>query len=140
MKARIFARAVLFNERGEVLLLRRSMADADRPGDQDFPGGTIEPGEDIGTGMSREIFEEAGIHIDQADLRLFYGRTLAYDTFTVTKLMYWARVDSSTVKLSFEHDDFHWATVEDALREFPHPVYGVGLAFGVEHMLFNYES
>ncbi len=70
MLVKIYAKAVLFDSQGRVLLLRRSLTDDQKPGEQDFPGGEVEPGEDVGAGMAREIMEETGMTISVSDLHL----------------------------------------------------------------------
>jgi 8-oxo-dGTP diphosphatase len=136
MQIHVYAKSILIDEHGRILLLRRSMDDDQRAGEQDYPGGSIEPGEDLAAGASREILEETGLTIGHEKLQLIYGQTEAYGDRSVTRLLFWGRVENAQVKLSFEHDDFHWATPDDAVREFPHPFYGVGLQYALRHNLF----
>jgi 8-oxo-dGTP pyrophosphatase MutT (NUDIX family) len=139
MKMKTVAKAVILNELGQVLLLRRSETDDRRPGEQDFPGGGVEPGEDLAAAVSREIFEEAGLHVPVQDLQLayarteLYGPTQQYSRESVTRLLFLARVTAAVVKLSYEHDDFHWVSPQTAIREFPHPFYGSGLAYMLKY-------
>lgn len=136
MIVQLVAKAIIFDAQGRVLLLRRSSTDKQRPGEQDYPGGGIDASEDIMAGVSREIREEAGLQVPAQQLRLVYAATEAYRDRSVTRLLFWAQVSNPHVKLSFEHDEFHWVSPEQALREFPHPFYGGGLAYGLRHKLF----
>ena len=138
MQIKIVAKAVIQNQAGEVLLLRRSPTDSRRPGEWDFPGGGIEIGEDIVAGVSREIAEEAGLTMEVADLTLVFGKTETYqedDGESVTRLLFLGQAASSKIMLSDEHDGYKWVDVETALKEFPHPFYGAGLQYAAERRL-----
>lgn len=139
MKSKIVAKAVILNSNGEVLLLKRSQDDDSRPGDWDFPGGGIEDGEEITSGIAREIAEEAGIIVEPKELQLVYAATQFYDDAaeSVTRLLFLAKTASSLVKLSFEHDHFQWVSLVQALELFPHPFYGKGLAYALSHGLLK---
>lgn len=66
LKERIHVVAgVIENARGEVLVARRS-AGAHQGGLWEFPGGKLEPGEDVRGGLARELTEELGISVDAA--------------------------------------------------------------------------
>lgn len=62
MSSRIIAvGAIIWNARGEVLLIRR-----DRPpraGEWSLPGGKVEPGESLQDALTREVREETGLAI-----------------------------------------------------------------------------
>lgn len=138
MKAGLWSKAALFNAEGKILLLRRSSTDDRRAGEWDFPGGHIEPGEDLTAGQLREIQEETGLTLSFDDLRVVYGATEFYDEgLSVTRLLYVGFVDTDDVRLSFEHDEFKWVDIDTALQEFPHPFYGVGLKYARDHGLLQ---
>jgi 8-oxo-dGTP diphosphatase len=133
MRAVIYAKAALFDSDGKVLLLTRSDTDEQRPGEFDLAGGSIEVGEDIIEGVSREIREEAGLSVAPADLTLVYAATEAYEKISVTRLLFVAKVSDAPVKLSHEHSDFKWVDIQTALTEFTHHFYGKGLQFAYDH-------
>jgi 8-oxo-dGTP diphosphatase len=54
--------AVLRDARGRVLITRRH-ADSHQGGLWEFPGGKVEPGEDLAAALRRELHEELGIAI-----------------------------------------------------------------------------
>lgn len=54
--------AAVVDVRGKVLLLRRPPDDA-RGGEWEFPGGKVDPGEDLMTALRREVIEETGLTI-----------------------------------------------------------------------------
>lgn len=140
MRTKLLAKTVIFDEQGRVLLLTRSKTDNNRPGQLDYPGGKVDPGEDAAEGASREIREEIGITVKPQDLRLFYAQTEMADDISVTRLVYWVQLQSPRIQLSHEHDAFHWTPAQQAAQEFPHHVYGVGLAYGLQHNLFKLRS
>lgn len=135
MKTKVVSKAILLNARGEVLLLRRSGTDPRRPGEWDFPGGAVEAGEEINDGMAREILEETSIKVEPARLSLLFAATEAYKTESVTRLLFCTRAGEVSVRLSFEHDRFEWVSADTALKRFPHPFYGAGLAYARDHDL-----
>ncbi len=56
---------MLGNARGEVLVARR-FDDAHQGGLWEFPGGKLEPGEQVRAGLARELAEELGVRVDSA--------------------------------------------------------------------------
>ena len=57
--------AVIFNSRGEFLLAQRPHGKV-YAGYWEFPGGKVEPVEDILTALKRELHEELGIDVTDA--------------------------------------------------------------------------
>lgn len=139
MQSKVLAKAVVLNAQGQVLLLRRSASDERRPGEQDFPGGEVEPGEEITKGVAREISEEAGLQVPPDSVRLIHAATELYEQRgeSVTRLLFVAHVADANVTLSFEHDAYQWLDVPAAIKAFPHPFYGAGLQYGSEHELLG---
>ena len=140
MIIRNVAKSVVLNPAGEVLLLRRSMTDPRRPGEWDFPGGGVEDGESHAEGAARELEEEAGIRVLPTNLRLLYTKTQVYESEnqSINRSLFAVRVGEAAahdVQLSFEHDLAKWLPVDEALEAFPHPFYGAGLRYALEHNL-----
>lgn len=120
----IVAKTLIFNSDGKLLKIRRSEHDDHRPGGVDIPGGKIDDGEKINKGAIREIFEEVGITIDPISLRLAYSYTqIAYNTdvksdVNVVWLGFMTQLPKGQkVKLSHEHQEYSWQTIEEALTE-----------------------
>ncbi|MBN1007711.1 Nudix family hydrolase [Amphritea pacifica] len=59
------AAAAIFNDSGELLLALRDKAQH-QGGLWEFPGGKVEPGEEVRSALARELQEELGIEIDQS--------------------------------------------------------------------------
>lgn len=97
---------ILFNENGEVLLLKRSNKVDSYSGKYGFPGGKIEDGETSLEAAVREVKEETDLNIKQ--------KNLAY-VFTMSKdnskdiIFYIAKEWNGKVKVDWESDEFFWA-------------------------------
>jgi len=135
MRLQIVAKAIILNSTGQVLLLKRSPTDPRRPGEWDFPGGEINPGEEITQGVCREILEETSLRADASKVKLVFAASQPYPEVSVTRLLFIAQIGNSDVKLSHEHDSFRWTTVSTVLELFPHPFYGSGLKYALDHDL-----
>ena len=136
MHTRVIAKTLIFDDTGQVLVLRRSPDDSHRPGGYDFPGGSVHTGEIFEVGAVREIREETGFDCKTEDLQLVFttckmGRrsednvriNLIWMGF-VTKMP----VDQA-VTLSEEHDKYAWLTLDEFLIATDHPA---------QHTLINY--
>ena len=108
MEFRSTARALVFDNLGNILLLRRSASDPCHAGNWDLPGGHIEDHEDVMAAAKRETLEEAGIILDNpklvfgtSDMRPSGGQTWIFfaETFAARP----------KVTLSWEHDQYIWA-------------------------------
>lgn len=140
MSTKLVAKVAVFNAAGEVLLLRRSATDPRRAGEWDFPGGGVDDGESFAEAAAREAKEEAGIAAQASQLTLLYTATEYYEprNETVHRALFLLRVNGEVqVELSFEHDRSKWVLPEQALQDFPHPFYAVGLRYGLEHGLLK---
>ncbi len=134
MRSGVVTKAIVFDEDGKVLLIRRSADDDRRPGEWDFPGGGVEEHEECGAALVREIAEEAGLVVAFDDVTLVYGHTGVVDGVSVTRLVYVVRAPrGQAVKLSFEHDICQWVAAKDVSTVFPHHVYGSA----VDYVLAN---
>lgn len=101
---------------GAYLALRRSAWD-DRPElsrEPDLPGGTVEPGESFLEACQREVAEEVGLDIERNNLQLVYCQTKYFepDDVSVSRALFYVEVDDSPVKLSWEHEDYQWVTID----------------------------
>jgi 8-oxo-dGTP diphosphatase len=139
---KIVAKAVLFDEQSRVLLLKRSDTDELRPGEQDFPGGGVEDGEDVTDAVIREIKEETGLVVESTQLHLFYAHTELRPAPTeqpaknVVRLVFWGKVLEPVVNLSYEHSAYDWVPAPAVYERFPHRVYGAAVEYGLDNELF----
>jgi len=135
-KRKLIAKAILLDDEGRLLSLRRSSTDPHRPGGKDFPGGTVEDGEHLEQAVIREIEEEVGIVLREDQVALAYATTTFFDGINDMRFLFVGRVKTGTpVKLSWEHDAYVWATPSEHLKDFKHPVWSEGLKYLLEHDL-----
>lgn len=139
MLTHVIAKTLVFNERGELLVLTCSANDTHRPGGLDLPGGKIEAGEEVVVGAAREADEEAGLRIEPEDLRWLYADTNpaynidAKEMVNMVRVTFGVRVLQPQVRLSHEHDAFAWHGIDEAMELFAGTRYQAIL----DHMLEN---
>jgi 8-oxo-dGTP diphosphatase len=116
------AKAIIFDAKHRVLVLRRSGTHPTHAYHLDLPGGEVEADEAPDTGVSREVFEETGLTIDPAKFTCVHERQRADDRHY---LLYAVTVNTvqPAVVISWEHDQSMWLTPEELLsKELPENV------------------
>tara|TARA_R100000808_G_scaffold8853_1_gene24748 strand:+ start:2910 stop:3356 length:447 start_codon:yes stop_codon:yes gene_type:complete len=101
------SKAVMFNESGDVLILKRSpkMVSDASPWEWDLPGGHIEKGEKNVQGLAREIKEETSLTIPRAPSWFMLSKNTRF---------YIIKEWSGQIALSDEHVDYKWISPEEA--------------------------
>jgi 8-oxo-dGTP pyrophosphatase MutT (NUDIX family) len=93
-------------------------------GHWDFPKGNVEKDEKELDTVKREVFEETGINdieiIDGFVERIGYYYRIKGQLIYKTVNYYLARTNQKDVRLSYEHEDYAWVTVEEALKYLRH--------------------
>jgi ADP-ribose pyrophosphatase YjhB (NUDIX family) len=119
MKTYRTAKAVIYDQTGNVLLLRRSSTHPTQGLHMDLPGGIIEENEQPTPALLREIEEETGLKFRINDLKLVFTLTENYHGQNAVRLVYAASVEGSKTKinLSWEHDQFHWLSPAQAIKK-----------------------
>lgn len=127
------------NNDGKVLVLQRSKDDEHAPGRVDLPGGGVDRGESFEAAMKRELFEEAGLHVDVADLQPVYTFTKLDSNSgdVIIRLMYVVKVGDQQVRLSHEHSSFMWQTIEEVEALFEGLSWGEAIEFALKNQLLN---
>lgn len=112
----VSAHAVLFNG-DDVLLLRRSKTDTRRPLEWDLPGGIVDDSELLNEACAREVEEESGIKIEPLQLHLAYSESATFEEVGgVTWLIFVGNSNTRDVTLSYEHDEYEWVNLSQALE------------------------
>ncbi|MFZ2544976.1 MAG: NUDIX hydrolase [Candidatus Saccharimonadales bacterium] len=136
------AKIAIFNEKAEILVLRRSDTHPSRPHWTDMPGGLANSGESENHTVVREAQEETGITLNPSDIKLFYTEAEYYSEIgkSVNKLFYFVSLEKTpAVKISWEHESYEWCTLDqllarDDLQEF----YRDGIKYAINHDLFTF--
>ncbi len=120
---RLTAKAVIFNPRGEVLILQRSDQEKTNRNAYDLPGGTLEKGETISEGLAREIAEETGLRIKNAQIIRISeypkGDPRLDEIKGLRFVVKYEGDDWQKIKLDKkEHQKFEWLPVKKALEKF----------------------
>lgn len=127
MKTVVVAKAVVINDEGKLLALRRSESDDRRPLQWDIPGGWVEEGEDFAEATARETEEEAGISIDPKHLQLVYTshaiKQPKDEKLNIIWLFFIGKTTDKQAKLSYEHVEAQWMTLDEAMDEFEYPLH-----------------
>lgn len=114
MEKGIIVHALIHNEKGELLLLRRSLQDSVLPGQWDIPGGTLEDGEDPAFGAQRETLEEAGLHIAELQLFCYHTNVDQKKNKQFITLIFLGQFSGGVVHLNTEdHSDYRWVLPKD---------------------------
>lgn len=117
MQLQVGVKALIRNEAGEYLFIRRSEKLAeDKQTRWDIPGGRIKPEEALIDALIREIDEETGLSLSGEPTIL-----AAQDIFVssadlhVVRLTYVTDAEGS-LRLSDEHTDTMWMSIEEARK------------------------
>lgn len=104
-------KAVIRDEAGRCLLVRRSDKCRNFVGVWEWPGGKLEPGEDFSDGLAREVLEETGLRVALGD---FAGASsFEMPKARVVLLCMEARVVGGTLHISEEHDESAWVPMQE---------------------------
>ncbi len=101
--------ALVYNEKGEVLLLRQNYISTEFC---NLVSGYIKPGEDAETCAVREIMEETGQQVEQLTFKV----TSWFARKQMLMIGFFARVDSRELRLSTEVDSAAWHRPEEILE------------------------
>ncbi len=138
MKPFTVAKVLVINTEGKLLVLRRSATDERRPLQWDYPGGFVEPGEDLKAAAIRETLEEAGISLDHVELIHAHSEVRPDRGLSGSWLTFVAFVDATPeVTLSFEHDRYKWDEPQALLAEITYDLQHQSLAYALEHGLLK---
>jgi 8-oxo-dGTP diphosphatase len=99
----------LFDARGRVLIAQRPTG-KHMAGGWEFPGGKLEPDEEPLAGLKRELLEELGVDVHEAERLIAYEHTFA-DRRVLLDL--WLVTRFSGAARSLEGQPLQWVALED---------------------------
>lgn len=114
-KIGVSQKAIIFNNKGKILVIRRSASAPIYPLFWDLPGGVLEFGEDLEKAMKREIWEETKLRVKNLAIAGIGSWFDPKQNFWVT-ICYFAVTVGDKVKLSWEHNDFKWISPKEFLK------------------------
>lgn len=103
----VTAIAAIYNDLGQVLLLKRAADCIWEPNKWSLPGGHAVVGETVPTAVKREVFEETGLRISNLEFVRQRKKNFLFKTFTYTGIVTYETLDVS------ENTDFAWVSFED---------------------------
>jgi len=105
-------RAVIYDESGRILLLKRSMMSRNYPGKWEFPGGKVDPGERFDDAVLREVREETSLN---CTIKRFIGAAEAQLPHVNAIQLVMEVEASGTIVISREHEGLRWVAPADLL-------------------------
>lgn len=103
-------RAIILDDQGRCLLVRRSKANRHYVGAWEWPGGKAENGETFDAGVRREVREETGLEVTLLKLALAFQVEMT--ALHLVVLCMEARVAGGALCLSAEHDESAWVSLD----------------------------
>ena len=103
-------RGIIKNDVGEILTVKRHPKSRTDPGMWELPGGKVEKGEFFTDALIREIKEETNLDCDVGNFCEAIQNDYPHKR-TVQLYMYLNNVNGN-VKISEEHTDFKWASLD----------------------------
>lgn len=101
-----------------LLVIKRDSNDVHKPNIWEFPGGRLDLGEDPFEGLKRETKEETGV-----DIEIMHPLNVRHvkrdDGQTITMLIFLCKALNNNVKLSPEHTEYDWLSLEKAKEKLP---------------------
>jgi len=124
-KFHVGIKALILNDKNEVLVLKTNPAEL-KGGTQahwDLPGGRIKEGDSAEATLRKEVEEELGIGgPDLEIMRPFDGVLtdmeipVGEERVGLVLFAYLCRLPRKDIRLSFEHTEFKWASMEEAKK------------------------
>lgn len=122
-KFHVGIKALVQDDEGKILLLQinpNELKDNKHGTYWDLPGGRIKKGDTAEETLKKEIEEELGSSKGLKILGLFHGNIsnieipINGEKYGLVLFVYLCKLDSKQIKISFEHTDYKWASVDEA--------------------------
>lgn len=120
LATRLIAVGLVWNQKGELLFCRMPPDRGVFPGQWGFPGGGIEPGEQMADALRRELREELGIEVDHIRPAFFKDgvfEKLLQDgerrSMYLIFLVFHCLAASDQIRLNAEFSEYRWVRQDD---------------------------
>lgn len=115
---KVAIKALIINNKNQILLIYKSDKDDVNPNDYDIPGGRLQFGEKADVCLQREIHEELGIQVEIGKPNRV--RWYIKENTHLVGITFMAKYTGGEITLSFEHTKYMRKTKEEILTgEFP---------------------
>ncbi|HVM73476.1 MAG TPA: NUDIX domain-containing protein [Candidatus Paceibacterota bacterium] len=117
IQLQVGVKVLLKNQEGKYLLLRRAVdskaAQKNSQGTWDMPGGRINPGTTLLENLARELMEETGLTMNSGPLLVAAQDIMKWSDRHVVRLTYRGTTEDGEPRLSEEHTEYKWFTLEE---------------------------
>jgi len=111
--------AVIRNNSGKYLVLKRSEREIAYPGMYTFPGGKVEGNDSVEETLIKEVKEEAGLTLKPGKILLKDKSFVRPDNQTVKVFSYLCETEDTNVKISTDFTAYKWIDAAE-LKTIPH--------------------
>jgi 8-oxo-dGTP diphosphatase len=111
---------VILLHKNSILLIQRSKNDSSDPLKWEIPGGKLDKGQDLNEAAERELIEEVGLFAKPLKQLVFFDSDIDHNTkykgIPYIRLTALYKSETTSVRLSEEHDDYKWLSIEECLK------------------------
>lgn len=104
-------RALIFDDDGKILILKRSTESKTNPGKWELPGGKVDQGEDFDKALIREVYEETGLKITLDNVIGASQQNLPL--IRAVHIIMAGKIEEGELNLSSEHEGYAWEFLEN---------------------------
>lgn len=107
-------RALLSDDDGKILIIKRSTDSKTNPGKWEFPGGKVDPEESFDQALLREVYEETNLKIGLDHVVGVSEQNL--HVIRAVHIIMSGNIIDGELKLSDEHEGYAWVFFEDLIE------------------------
>ncbi|MEK7501726.1 MAG: NUDIX hydrolase [Patescibacteria group bacterium] len=117
MNKGLIVHTVVFNDKHQVLIIKRTSTEDVFPGYWDIPGGTLEDSEDPSIGAIREVKEETDLDIQEPSLFFQRSNIDSGKNKQFITLIFLVKYSGGNVVLNpDDHDEYKWISISDITK------------------------
>lgn len=107
-------RALLSDDDGKILIIKRSTNSKTNPGKWELPGGKVDPAESFDQALLREVYEETNLKIELDHVVGVSEQNL--HVIRAVQIIMSGNIIDGELKLSDEHEGYAWVFFEDLIE------------------------